>query len=152
MLEPLAVDPNRSVAPAANSMASARLVFPAPAGPTRAITRAALGGCPATRPSLRPSYGRSRRPLRGPRGVVWKPPPSACFSRFARGNGLRRTGLGGARSSFHMASIAERAEKAARAAPHEKGRHAETPAQIPAAGWKEIAFRTWKESSKDNVS
>ena len=51
-----------------------------------------------------------------------------------------------------MASIAERAEKAARAAPHEKGRHAETPAQIPAAGWKEIAFRTWKESSKDNVS
>src|SRR3954452_10851748 len=39
MLEPLAVDPNRSMAPAANSIASARLVFPAPAGPTSAITR-----------------------------------------------------------------------------------------------------------------
>src|SRR3954447_7896871 len=102
--------------------------------------------------SLRPSYGRSSRSLRGARAPVWKPPPSACFSRFARGNGLRRTGLGGARSSFHMASIAERAEKAARAAPHEKGRHARTPAEIPAPGWKEIAFRTWKESSKDNVS
>lgn len=51
-----------------------------------------------------------------------------------------------------MASIADRAEKAATAQPAEKGRHAETPAQIPAPGWKEIAFRTWKESSKDNVS
>src|SRR5690242_16053920 len=53
MLEPLAVDPNRSVAPAANSMASARLVFPAPAGPTSAITRVPLDGCPAMRLSLR---------------------------------------------------------------------------------------------------
>ena len=51
-----------------------------------------------------------------------------------------------------MASIAERAKHAATAARGEKGRDAETPAQIPAPGWKEIAFRTWKESSKDNVS
>ena len=51
-----------------------------------------------------------------------------------------------------MASIANRAEKAAEAPAGEKGRGAETPAQIPAPGWKEIAFRTWKESSKDNVS
>lgn len=51
-----------------------------------------------------------------------------------------------------MASLAERAEKAASAPPAKKGRHAETPAQIPAPGWKEIAFRTWKESSKDNIS
>lgn len=51
-----------------------------------------------------------------------------------------------------MASIADRAEKAATARPGEKGRDAETPAQIPVPGWKEIAFRTWKESSKDNVS
>jgi hypothetical protein len=51
-----------------------------------------------------------------------------------------------------LASIGERAEKAATASPVEKGRHAETPAEIPAPGWKEIAFRTWKESSKDNVS
>src|SRR5205085_4158147 len=43
-------------------------------------------------------------------------------------------------------------EKAARAPVGEKGRHAETPGQIPAQGWKEIAFRTWKEASKDNVS
>ena len=51
-----------------------------------------------------------------------------------------------------MASVADRAEKAAEAPAGEKGRGAETPAQIPAPGWKEIAFRTWKESSKDNVS
>ena len=51
-----------------------------------------------------------------------------------------------------MASLADRAEKAAEAPAHQKGRQAETPAEIPALGWKEIAFRTWKESSKDNVS
>src|SRR4051812_10770495 len=57
MLEPLAVDPNRSVAPAANSMASAKLVFPAPAGPTSAMTRVPLDGCPAMRLSLRAVTG-----------------------------------------------------------------------------------------------
>src|SRR4051794_27086156 len=51
-----------------------------------------------------------------------------------------------------MASIADRVERAAEAQDHEKGRSADTPAQIPAPGWKEIAFRTWKESAKDNVS
>ena len=51
-----------------------------------------------------------------------------------------------------MATIADRAAKAATARPGEKGRDADTPAQFPAPGWKEIAFRTWKESSKDNVS
>src|SRR5438034_11010321 len=57
MLEPLAVDPNRSVAPAANSIASARLVFRGPAGPTSAITRVPLDGCPAMRLSLRAVNG-----------------------------------------------------------------------------------------------
>src|SRR5438552_15995705 len=52
MLEPLAVDPNRSVAPAANSIASARLDFPAPAGPTSAITRVPLVDSPAMRLSF----------------------------------------------------------------------------------------------------
>src|SRR5579872_6517886 len=52
MLEPLAVDPSRSVAPAANSMASARLVFPAPAGPTSAITRVPFADSPPMRLSL----------------------------------------------------------------------------------------------------
>lgn len=51
-----------------------------------------------------------------------------------------------------MASIADRAEMAATAPAGTKGRDAETPAEIPVPGWKEIAFRTWKESSKDNVS
>jgi membrane protein len=51
-----------------------------------------------------------------------------------------------------MASVKDRAEKAATARPGEKGRDADSPAQIPAPGWKEIAFRTWKEASKDNVS
>src|SRR5579872_891320 len=57
MLEPLAVDPSRSVAPAANSMASARLVFPAPAGPTSAITRVPFANSPAMRLSLRAVTG-----------------------------------------------------------------------------------------------
>src|SRR5438874_3754498 len=52
MLEPLAVDPNRSVAPAANSIASARLVFPAPAGPTSAITRVPLVDSPGPVPFM----------------------------------------------------------------------------------------------------
>ena len=51
-----------------------------------------------------------------------------------------------------MASIAHRVADAATAKPGEKGRRADTPGQIPAPGWKEIAFRTWKEASKDNVS
>jgi membrane protein len=33
----------------------------------------------------------------------------------------------------------------------DRGRSAENPAQMPAAGWKDVAVRTWKESSKDNV-
>src|SRR5215213_7844803 len=33
----------------------------------------------------------------------------------------------------------------------DRGRSASTPAQIPASGWKDVAVRTWKESSKDNV-
>src|SRR6476659_10071620 len=57
MLEPLAVDPSRSVAPAANSIASARLVFPAPAGPTSAITRVPFADSPAMRLSLRACTG-----------------------------------------------------------------------------------------------
>ncbi|HZU52075.1 MAG TPA: YihY/virulence factor BrkB family protein [Sphingomicrobium sp.] len=32
------------------------------------------------------------------------------------------------------------------------GSAAETPAEIPPRGWKEIAVRTWKEGSKDNIS
>ena len=49
-----------------------------------------------------------------------------------------------------MASIAERLTKPAPEG--RKGRDAESPAQIPAPGWKEIALRTWKEGSKDNIS
>lgn len=49
-----------------------------------------------------------------------------------------------------MASIAEGPTRPAPEAG--KGRDAETPAQIPVPGWKEIALRTWKEGSKDNIS
>src|SRR6476646_9576824 len=84
MLEPLAVDPSRSVAPAANNIASARLVFPAPAGPTSAITRVPLDGCPAMRLSLRALKG-ARVAQRGARAPLLNFSPSACFARFARG-------------------------------------------------------------------
>src|SRR6476620_6631709 len=82
MLEPLAVDPNRSVAPAANSIASARLVFPAPAGPTSAITRVPFEDSPAMRLSLRPVHGRASRSHKGaraPAGNLHRPP---VFSRW----------------------------------------------------------------------
>src|SRR5436305_15064753 len=91
MLEPLAVDPNRSVAPAANSIASARLVFPAPAGPTSAITRVPLVDSPAMRLSFVPL--RARESLEEALGrPIRKRPPSACFLPLARGLGtaLRR--------------------------------------------------------------
>lgn len=51
-----------------------------------------------------------------------------------------------------MASIARRAAGPSSGPRNDKGRQAETPAQIPAQGWKEIAIRTWKEGSKDNIS
>src|SRR3954453_8990657 len=81
-----------------------------------------------------------------------RPLPSACFRPFARGERLRSSRVGPAKEQVIVASIAERAEKAATAQDGKKGRHAGTPAEIPAPGWKDIAFRTWKESSKDNVS
>src|SRR5436853_5112953 len=85
MLEPLAVDPRRSVTPAANSIASPRLVFPAPAGPTSAITRVPLDGCPAMRLSLRAVAGARVASHEGARAPSSKPLPSACFWRKARG-------------------------------------------------------------------
>jgi len=51
-----------------------------------------------------------------------------------------------------METIADRAAKSADTGSGNKGRQAGAPSQIPAPGWKEIALRTWKEASKDNVS
>src|SRR5438270_13918184 len=97
MLEPLAVDPNRSLAPAANNIASARLVFPAPAGPTSAITRVPLVDSPAMRLSFRAVAGARVASQEGARAPSWKPPPSACFGRKARGlSSLRKSGGGNA--------------------------------------------------------
>src|SRR5678816_2774105 len=116
MLEPLAVDPNRSVVPAANSIASARLVFPAPAGPTSAITRVPLVGSPAMRLSFVP-FGRRESLLGRRSGAYVKHSPSACFSRKARGvlprNGdvaARRADGGG--GDLHAASSTHSGEGA----------------------------------------
>lgn len=51
-----------------------------------------------------------------------------------------------------MATIAQRGAGAKSAQDKDQGRDAETPAQIPAPAWKDIAVRTWKEGSKDNIS
>ena len=32
-----------------------------------------------------------------------------------------------------------------------KGRDATSPWKMPLAGWKQVAARTWKESSDDNI-
>src|SRR5438067_4260353 len=99
MLEPLAVDPNRSLAPAANNIASARLVFPAPAGPTSAITRVPFADSPAMRLSLRPVHGRASRTeeaLGRLSGNFHRPP---VFGSWQGGTASRASGLGRARSS-----------------------------------------------------
>ncbi|MET0180411.1 MAG: YihY/virulence factor BrkB family protein [Novosphingobium sp.] len=44
-----------------------------------------------------------------------------------------------------------RGESARAGAGGDRGRGAATPAQVPAAGWKEIVLRTWKEASADNI-
>jgi len=40
---------------------------------------------------------------------------------------------------------------AAQPAAADRGQSAAKPTEIPAAGWKEVALRTWKETGKDNV-
>ena len=93
MLEPLAVDPNRSVAPAANSIASARLVFPAPAGPTSAITRVPFADSPAMRLSFVRFTGARvalRKGARAPSGTLHRPPVCRCW----QGGGRRKTAVG----------------------------------------------------------
>src|SRR5437588_9435005 len=94
MLEPLAVDPNRSVAPAANSIASARLVFPAPAGPTSAITRVPLDGCTAMRISLRAVAGARVAQGRRSGAVLESATVRLFFGIGKRGTAAPRRGFG----------------------------------------------------------
>src|SRR6476469_2380788 len=141
MLEPLAVDPNRSVAPAANSMASARLVFPAPAGPTSAITRVPLDGCPAMRLSLRAVTGArvaSREGARAPPGKRHRPPVCETWQEGS----LRRRG-GSSRNGFARAKALRMVDS--------KGHQATTPWEMPRAAWKDILKRTYKRTWDDNV-
>ena len=49
-----------------------------------------------------------------------------------------------------MASKADIKPKDVNSGP-ETGRTADSPTQIPARGWKQVALRTWKQSSEDNV-
>src|SRR3954452_6232224 len=110
MLEPLAVDPRRSVAPAANSIASARLVFPAPAGPTSAITRVPFAASPAMRLSLRAVTAReslSREALRRPSGSGHRP---TLFAPWQGGTAGAQRGWA-ARGDLSMASVADRVTK-----------------------------------------
>lgn len=38
------------------------------------------------------------------------------------------------------------------AKPDDRGRTATTPLEIPFSGWRDVAIRTWRESTKDNLS
>jgi membrane protein len=49
-----------------------------------------------------------------------------------------------------MASRTQEPPKDANTGP-QSGRTADSPLQIPARGWKQVASRTWKQSSEDNV-
>src|ERR1700760_1810440 len=111
MLEPLAVEPRRSVAPAANSIASARLVFPAPAGPTSAITRVPLDCSPAMRLSLRPVHGRARR-FHLALGRLVEDFTVRRFSSVGKGERLGRRRVGPDNERTPMASTAKSANPA----------------------------------------
>jgi len=49
-----------------------------------------------------------------------------------------------------MSSPAEQNSKDSNTGP-ESGRGADSPAEIPVRGWKQVALRTWRQSSEDNV-
>jgi membrane protein len=49
-----------------------------------------------------------------------------------------------------MVSHAQQSAKDANSGP-QSGRTADSPLQIPAQGWKQVAVRTWKQSSEDNT-
>lgn len=49
-----------------------------------------------------------------------------------------------------MTSIASSSPKDSNTGP-QSGRTADSPLEIPARGWKQVAVRTWKQSSEDNV-
>lgn len=50
------------------------------------------------------------------------------------------------------AAMVRKSARAAQAAAHDRGRSAREFWQIPKAGWKDIALRTWSETSADNIS
>src|SRR5438128_7782137 len=146
MLEPLAVDPNRSVAPAANSIASARLVFPAPAGPASAITRVPFDSpallstmCDSPFVPLRARESLSREALRRLPGNIHRPP---VFPRWQEASlRCRRTSSWNAPAMTEVfAGMVDR-----------KGHQATSPWQMPLAAWKDIAARTYKRTWDDNV-
>src|ERR1043165_5674890 len=128
MLEPLAVDPNRSVGPAANSIASANLVFPAPAGPTSAITRVPLDGCPAMRLYLRAVRG-ARVAQRGARAPLMETSTVRLFSSVGK-----RSRYGPSVSSWNAGGWATVVPLMV----DPKGHQARSPAEMPERAWKDI--------------
>ena len=50
-----------------------------------------------------------------------------------------------------MASLSSSAAKDANTGPP-SGRTADSPLEIPSRGWKQVAIRTWKQSSEDNIA
>ena len=144
MLEPLAVDPNRSVAPAANSIASARLVFPAPAGPTSAITRVPLDGCPAMRTLPSSGYGRASRSRERRSGACLETSTVRLFLTLGKRD---RYGVSG--SSRNVRRALDRGFCDAWSI--RKGHQAGAPTEMPAPAWQDIAKRTYKRTWDDNV-
>src|SRR5690348_4086964 len=136
MLEPLAVDPSRSVAPAANSIASARLVFPAPAGPTSAITRVPFADSPAMRLSFVRLPGAASR-SEGARSALRETFTVRLFSAVGKGAVVLAGNPGGDASYSRMVDT--------------KGHQAGSPAEMPAPAWKDIVKRTYKRVWDDNV-
>jgi membrane protein len=86
---------------------------------------------------------------------------AAAILAWPRRNLDPRAGVDGAPRSFWrrmwsqltgIAPDATEAEvRAAEAEQPRRGRDARSPAQIPAAGWRDIAWRTWTEFGKDRV-
>jgi hypothetical protein len=146
-LVPFTVLPCRSIAPLAWSIASARQVLPAPAGPISAMALVPLTTlCMRVSLSHRGAeQGRGTKgtaPLRATRGTT-----SLCLSvpLGKRERACRRIG-------WAQQDDEERNELMATAAAQpDLGRSADKPSEIPPQGWFAIAKRTWTEVQKDNV-
>lgn len=81
---------------------------------------------------------------------TFRPPPGRTpLWATALTAALLAVGFGRGRRPISDAQIADSVTSAEGG--HDRGRHADTPTEIPARGWKDILLRVWKEIADDRV-